>query len=395
MCPKGDDQTVKVVVDLDDSDVTRTLEPNEFRVVFNEDNVVRFGDGAGAEAPANAGNSYTAALPVSAAGGTGIDSATVFLDDVFVTGVRLPLVRTPDFNKDASVNLSDVAFYSSNHPSPPKPYVGSCDFNNDGRVDLADWAKYGQHHGHSYSSPQAPQGSGNADATFSVRLEVNQREVDRGVRLLDVGLSLEGMARFEIAVLALSFDSSKMVYTGWSISPEYDREILVAETVRDGEQVVFIGVPGSENSYSPSAINLGGIAFRLRDGVGTVTESDFRLSIGEALAAARTITSSGLGVSLNNIRPPRNMLYQNYPNPFNPQTTIAFECASSGHVELKIYSVTGALVKTLVSGQRSRGSHTVSWNGRNNDGTPVASGAYFYEIAMAGATLSKRMVLLR
>ncbi len=93
--------------------------------------------------------------------------------------------------------------------------------------------------------------------------------------------------------------------------------------------------------------------------------------------------------------PERAALLQNYPNPFNPTTEISYYLAEPGYGCLKIYSITGQLVKTLVSGNLAEGEHDVIWDGRNNRGADVASGIYFYVLSTGKGRISKTMTLLR
>ncbi len=90
-------------------------------------------------------------------------------------------------------------------------------------------------------------------------------------------------------------------------------------------------------------------------------------------------------------------LEQNYPNPFNPTTTIAFDLAAgpSRAVSLVIYDVTGARVRTLATGSLAGGHHSVAWDGRNDAGSAVGSGVYFYRLATAGHVMTRKMVLLK
>ncbi len=90
-----------------------------------------------------------------------------------------------------------------------------------------------------------------------------------------------------------------------------------------------------------------------------------------------------------------NSLSQNYPNPFNPQTTIRFTLKDNAPVSLKIYNVSGQLVKTLVSGTRTAGEHTVRWDGRNDAGQAVSSGVYFYKLVTKNFSQTRKMVLLK
>lgn len=65
------------------------------------------------------------------------------------------------------------------------------------------------------------------------------------------------------------------------------------------------------------------------------------------------------------------------PNPFNPETAVNYTLKNGGAVTVRIYSLEGRLVKTLVNGYASAGSHEVRWNGTDNTGRSVPSGMYF------------------
>jgi len=88
-------------------------------------------------------------------------------------------------------------------------------------------------------------------------------------------------------------------------------------------------------------------------------------------------------------------LAQNRPNPFNPSTQIAYRIASDERVRLRIYDVSGALVRTLVDARQSSGAYTVSWDGRDNDGLVVSTGMYFYRLEAGKFAQTRRMVLLK
>ena len=89
-------------------------------------------------------------------------------------------------------------------------------------------------------------------------------------------------------------------------------------------------------------------------------------------------------------------LSQNVPNPFNPITTIAFDIASDQQVSLKIYDVQGRLIRTLVNEQMQARSYSVQWDGKNDRGSMVASGVYFYQL-QAGSEYRavKKLILMR
>jgi flagellar hook assembly protein FlgD len=53
---------------------------------------------------------------------------------------------------------------------------------------------------------------------------------------------------------------------------------------------------------------------------------------------------------------------------------------------IKIYTVDGALVRTLTG---------LTWNGKNTEGSPVASGTYFFVVTTSAGTGRGRVSVLR
>ncbi len=88
-------------------------------------------------------------------------------------------------------------------------------------------------------------------------------------------------------------------------------------------------------------------------------------------------------------------LFPNYPNPFNPETWIDYQLSKDSHVSVEIYNVGGQLVRTLVNGQQQPGLHRVRWDGRDQDGTPAASGVYLCQLRSERLVETSKMILLR
>lgn len=83
-------------------------------------------------------------------------------------------------------------------------------------------------------------------------------------------------------------------------------------------------------------------------------------------------------------------LSQNFPNPFNPTTTIKFGIPKSANVTLKIYDITGSLVRTLLNENISRGIYSVKFNAEN-----IASGVYFYRLTVGNFSKTKKFLYLK
>ncbi|HBE73899.1 MAG TPA: hypothetical protein DDW31_07445 [candidate division Zixibacteria bacterium] len=100
---------------------------------------------------------------------------------------------------------------------------------------------------------------------------------------------------------------------------------------------------------------------------------------------------------------PDLVLAQNLPNPFTRTTTINYQLTRPGLVSLKVYNVTGQLVRTLVDGTSPSAASprgegrvgSVSWDGRDERGRMAAAGVYLYQLRAGDKALTRKMVLVR
>lgn len=88
-------------------------------------------------------------------------------------------------------------------------------------------------------------------------------------------------------------------------------------------------------------------------------------------------------------------LHQNSPNPFNPITAVKYDMPKAGDVQISVFNVLGQRVTDLVNGYQEAGSHEVVWNGKDDGGSSVASGIYFYRIKTSEFSDTKKMLLLK
>ncbi len=83
------------------------------------------------------------------------------------------------------------------------------------------------------------------------------------------------------------------------------------------------------------------------------------------------------------------------PNPFNPRTTISFELPNSSTIDLKIHDLRGQLIKTLKTGTLESGHHEFLWDGTNNYGRALSSGAYFVRLKTDQGLSQRKITLVR
>jgi hypothetical protein len=84
-----------------------------------------------------------------------------------------------------------------------------------------------------------------------------------------------------------------------------------------------------------------------------------------------------------------------YPNPFRQMTKIRYALTKTGNVSLKIYDITGKLVRNLFDSIQKASIHTINWDGKDNQGKRLPSGLYFLCLRVNGTTETKRIVVSR
>ena len=66
-----------------------------------------------------------------------------------------------------------------------------------------------------------------------------------------------------------------------------------------------------------------------------------------------------------------------------------------GSIEIAIYNVRGETVKTLRSGDYTAGTHSITWNGRDNSGQSVSSGVYFARMISGHRKATARIMMVK
>ena len=113
-------------------------------------------------------------------------------------------------------------------------------------------------------------------------------------------------------------------------------------------------------------------------------------------ASPVVVETNALSLGENLAIPTQYALHQNYPNPFNPTTQISFDVPEGSElIRLNIYNILGKKVSTLLNNVLNPGKHKIEWNAKDNEGNPVASGIYFYELSSPSFTARKKMLLIR
>ncbi len=105
--------------------------------------------------------------------------------------------------------------------------------------------------------------------------------------------------------------------------------------------------------------------------------------------------TSATAIATETATPTAFALGANYPNPFNPATTIPLALpAGAKNVTLTIYNVLGQPMRQVWNGPLPAGEHELTWDGRDAQGRPAATGVYVYRLQVDGQTRTRKMVKL-
>ena len=99
-------------------------------------------------------------------------------------------------------------------------------------------------------------------------------------------------------------------------------------------------------------------------------------------------------------KPNEFRLFQNKPNPCNPDTWIPYQLSEAAEVTIRIYNVSGQLVRNLHFGTKPAGfyltkNRAAHWDGKDSLGQSVASGMYFYNLESGKFTATRKMLILK
>ncbi len=181
--------------------------------------------------------------------------------------------------------------------------------------------------------------------------------------------------------------------------------VTVTATVADLEPVTFTATAEATPDFDGDGVTgfsdfflfaeaFGGSDPRFDlDASGSVDFADFFLfaeSFGQP-ARAKLVALARELIGL----PDGPQLQQNAPNPFNSGTVISWFQLQPGPARLEVFALTGQRVAVLQEGSKKAGLHRRRWDGRDDEGRPLASGVYLYRLVTEENVKTRKLMLLR
>lgn len=262
------------------------------------------------------------------------------------------------------------------------------------RNDGAVWTGVGQH----------PADGSNRYALVVPTLFDSTAAGDGMTEFKVVALTASGNVHESVPASGYSVDNLvPMAPTGFLAALSGNEVNLTWDESEDVDFNYFAIYKGTEAGFVPSAEN------RLATTTGTeffdseieagntyyykIAAYDFSGNESEFAVAEPVVVSGVKGK--DKAVPTEFSLAQNYPNPFNPSTVIEFGVPHADDVTITIYDIRGSYVRTLAQGKFAAGYHSITWDGRDDNGTQVSAGTYLYRLESGSHSFTKKAIFLK
>jgi hypothetical protein len=432
-CPKGDDDTLRVTLAAHGSDASPTEGIPAEEILFfvsrpsptvcsTDTFVAAACEGDTLQAARDTDSNGVTDLVYSSFEGCGTIAVTAQVMGKPVFDTLTVLVRSPDIDGNGEVALPDFSrFAFAYYARCGDPAYCTCaDFDMDCHVTLPDLSIFGFHYCSSPCTTVHTCGSGGGSMVASAGAapaadseqpaaevkpvfeigSVRERRLEDG--RISIPVTLKDVSSLLACHVVIGYEGS--VTSAEFLTTEYLHEPLVIPArVDDAKKTIMVALAATGGVVTRSAEGTLGalvvegmiVPHSLEIMEAAILDGSRRLVPvveSAALASGRTATDEGAPAPAE-IR--ETKLYQSYPNPSNPVTTISFSLKERSLVTLRIFSVSGHLVRTLVNEELGPEVHRVVWDGRDERGTRVSSGIYFCRLEAPGFVDQKKLVILK
>ena len=310
-------------------------------------------------------------------------------------------VNSADIDGDGTVDLVDLGEFAEDYNGN---YAFRSDFVWDGILNLSDVGRLAEGYATSCPAPavarRAPAvgelavvfppraATSNHDGTITAHLELSGPAARTGVRGFDARIDTSDAlelvdVQLPEGAIDIGRDGEFTVGLPSPIRASGDRRSVRLATLRlrarDGFPARVFLRGGSHGQELPQvAIEGATRSVGVRSAIVDVPSSllDDTTDQGDVAAAPRRALSAS-------------------PNPFNPKTTFRFALDHASTVQLRVYDVSGRLVRDFGLGTRAAGPVEVQWNGTDDSGRTVASGVYLVRLVTPDRSETLRTVLLK
>jgi len=236
---------------------------------------------------------------------------------------------------------------------------------------------------------------GGAESEQALKFRLNNQAVQMG-EIVEIPFKSSDFTNMQAYQMTISFDPEAFelqdIQAG--VLPGLSESNFGTNYLLDG-LISTLWVGGKPTTFNDNE-TLFTLTFKALKNVPTLSSVLHSSSaITEALAIDETGQSLGVdfafvtAVATTQVESKVFALYQNQPNPFQSETSISFRLPESSRATLRVFSVEGRLVKTVI-GEFAEGMNTIQFR-QDEIG---AKGVYYYELETPKHSDRKKMILI-
>jgi hypothetical protein len=174
-------------------------------------------------------------------------------------------------------------------------------------------------------------------------------------------------------VLGTSNVSTACIYTGTDVDAHGD------PYAPDASQLMSYSLKHCRDNFSPESL---------------VRIVDTLLS-GRTNLLTNPVAAPALGENAPLLGGARIALAAAQPNPAPRATRLSFALSEAAVVDVAIYDVRGARVRSLAAGPHAAGGHVAEWDGKDAAGRAASPGIYFVQLSALGERAARKVQLVR
>ena len=164
-------------------------------------------------------------------------------------------------------------------------------------------------------------------------------------------------------------------------------DVAITPIPASSEPVVLLRIPWTFNIEQTGSVGIGEGARFIKPGVGGLPPQYVETTFTQEYP---------IGSLASYIDIPREFeLNKAFPNPFNPITQISYGLPKGVNVQLDVYDLNGRHIKTLDDAFKTAGYYSINWDAKDENGLPVSTGLYIYQLIAGKHILSEKVSLIK
>lgn len=222
-------------------------------------------------------------------------------------------------------------------------------------------------------------------------------------RSTDAGITFSPNIRVNDSILefrpqrypSMCVDESGMVYAVWEDGPATYPDIYFTLSIDTGDSafvqpnVKVTDIPPDSGMFRPSlTVDAGKVYVLWMDFRNNFWSPDVYFARGWYEPGVKECKDKKSKINI----------FSPFPNPFSDKTVIEFRSSgveSSTPINLKVYDVSGRLIKTLINKSESSRIYRVRWGGCDDKGERVSSGFYFIKGKVGSKEINEKIIYIK